>query len=112
MGATRETTIGTDQHGSRLDRALSELFPEHSRSFLAHLVEQGGVLVDGMPARKPSQRVEEGQRVTVQTPDPVPSGLASQDIPLSVLHEDQDIVVLDKPAGLVVHPAAGHADQT
>jgi len=99
-------------NGLRLDRALGDLFPDHSRSFLAGLVAEGLVRVDGRPAKKPSQRVETGQRVTIEVPDPAPSAIVSQDLPLSVLHEDEDIVVIDKPPGLVVHPAAGHADRT
>jgi 23S rRNA pseudouridine1911/1915/1917 synthase len=107
-----EGTVSQEQNGLRLDRALSELFPSHSRSFLATLVAGGRVSIDGAPARKAAQRVEAGQRVVIDVPDAAPSGLESQDIPLTVLHEDVDIVVIDKPAGLVVHPAAGHADQT
>jgi 23S rRNA pseudouridine1911/1915/1917 synthase len=100
------------QHGLRLDRALGLLFPSYSRNFLANLVTEGHVRVDGSPARKASQRVESGQRVTIDVPEAAPSTLESQDLPLTVLHEDADLVVVDKPAGLVVHPAAGHADQT
>ncbi len=100
------------QNGLRLDRALGELFPSYSRNFLANLVTEGHVRVDGSPAKKSSQRVETGQHVTIDVPEAAPSGIASQDLPLTVLHEDADLVVIDKPAGLVVHPAAGHADQT
>lgn len=100
------------QHGLRLDRALGDLFPSYSRSFLANLVTEGHVRIDGTPAKKASQRVESGQTVTIDVPAAAPSTLASQDLPLTVLHEDADVVVIDKPAGLVVHPAAGHADQT
>jgi 23S rRNA pseudouridine1911/1915/1917 synthase len=108
----REKNIGPAQAGLRLDRALGELFPEHSRSFLARLVEEGHVRVDARAASKPSQKVEEGQTISLALPEAAPSTIASQDLPLSILHEDSDLVVLDKPAGLVVHPAAGHADQT
>jgi 23S rRNA pseudouridine1911/1915/1917 synthase len=100
------------QDGLRLDRALGELFSSYSRNFLANLVTGGHVRVDGNPAKKASQRVETGQRVTIDVPEAAPSGIASQDLPLTVLHEDADVVVIDKPAGLVVHPSAGHADQT
>jgi 23S rRNA pseudouridine1911/1915/1917 synthase len=108
----RDTTVPEEQNGVRLDRALGELFPEHSRSFLARLIEGGLVRVDGRPAAKPSQRVGTGQLVAIDVPEAGPSGIASQDIPLTVLYEDEDVVVIDKPAGLVVHPAAGHPDQT
>ena len=99
-------------NGLRLDRALGELFPDYSRNFLANLVGEGRVRIDGREAKKPSQRVETGQLVSIDVPDATPSSIVSQDIPLTVLHEDEDVVVIDKPAGLVVHPAAGHADHT
>ena len=107
-----DAVVGTAQHGSRLDRALGELFPAHSRSFLARLIESGHVRVDAAPAVKPSQRVEAGQHIEVDLPPPAPTEVVSQDLPLTILYEDEDLVVIDKPAGLVVHPAAGHADQT
>jgi len=108
----REATVGEAQNGLRLDRALGELFSHYSRNFLANLVTNGRVRIDGTPAAKPSHRVQSGQLLAIDVPDATPSALASQDIPIAVLHEDSDILVLDKPAGLVVHPAAGHPDQT
>jgi 23S rRNA pseudouridine1911/1915/1917 synthase len=103
----------TQEHdGLRLDRALSELMPEHSRSFLARLIEEGRVTVDGRSAAKPSLRVAAGQEVEVDVPPPEPATVEAQDVPLTILFEDADLVVIDKPAGLVVHPAAGHRDQT
>lgn len=96
----------------RLDRALGALFPGHSRSSLARLIEEGHVRVDTKPAAKASQRVENGQRIEIEFPEPAPSGVEPQDLPLPVLYEDDDLVVIDKPAGLVVHPSAGHTDQT
>jgi len=96
----------------RLDRALSERFPEHSRSALARLIEEGHVRIDGQTAKKPSQRVEADQRIDVDFPAPAPATIEAHDLPLRILHEDEDLVVIDKPAGLVVHPAAGHRDQT
>ena len=112
MSDFQEAVVTAAQKGLRLDRALGELFPGHSRNFLANLISQGHVRVDAKPANKPSQRVETGQRLAIAVPDVAPSELPSQDLPLTLLHEDADIVVIDKPAGLVVHPAAGHPDQT
>ncbi|HKR64844.1 MAG TPA: RluA family pseudouridine synthase [Thermoanaerobaculia bacterium] len=112
MSETSEATVSATQHGTRLDRALGELFPSYSRNFLANLVSGGHVRVDGVIAGKPSQRVMEGQRVAIDVPDATPSTIASQDLPLAILYEDDDVVVIDKPPGLVVHPAAGHPDQT
>ncbi|HVE71915.1 MAG TPA: RluA family pseudouridine synthase [Thermoanaerobaculia bacterium] len=104
--------VTDSESGLRLDRALGDLFPSYSRNFLANLVNDGHVLVDGRVAKKVSQRVEAGQLVVIEVPPAAPSTIASQDLPLTVLHEDSDIVVIDKPAGIVVHPAAGHADST
>lgn len=106
------TTIDPPHDGARLDRALGELFPEHSRSALARLIEEGCVRVDGVVRAKPSHRVAAGQQVELELPEAAPSGLVSQDIPIETLYEDGDVVVIDKPPGLVVHPAAGHPDQT
>ena len=112
-GAKRLLAVaGKAQHGLRLDRALGELFPDHSRSFLAKLIESGHVRVESAVATKPSQRVESGQSVEIDLPPPAPSEILSQDLPLTILYEDEDLAVIDKPPGLVVHPAAGHADST
>ncbi len=108
----REAEVTQSQDGLRLDRALGELFPSESRSFLAKLITGGRVRIDGRPAAKASQRVETGQRLAIDVPDPAPSTVESQEIPLTILHEDEDVVVIDKPPGLVVHPAAGHPDRT
>jgi 23S rRNA pseudouridine1911/1915/1917 synthase len=107
-----EGRIREEQHGLRLDRALSELFPEHSRSALASLIEAGHVFVDGTRVIKVSRRVAAGELVKVEIPPPAPSSVVSQEIPIHIIYEDADVVVVDKPAGLVVHPAAGHADGT
>jgi 23S rRNA pseudouridine1911/1915/1917 synthase len=105
-------TVSGELDGFRLDRALASLLPELSRSALARLINEGRVAVDGRPAWKASFRVAAGQELVVEVPPPTPSGVVSQNLPLTILFEDDDLVVIDKPAGLVVHPAAGHADQT
>jgi len=105
-------TLPSDLDGFRLDRALGELFPEHSRSHLVRLIDLGHVQVDTEVIRKASLRVATGQQLEIEFPAPEPAGIASQDIPLTILYEDADLVVVDKPAGLVVHPAASHHDQT
>jgi len=69
-------------------------------------------MLDGRPAPRPSIRVTEGQNATIDIPAPSPTSTESQEIPLSILFEDSDLVVINKPPGLVVHPAAGHADRT
>jgi 23S rRNA pseudouridine1911/1915/1917 synthase len=109
---TRIQTFEDQDDAARLDRALARLFPEFSRSFLAGLITDGRVTIDGRAALKPSERVRSGGRVAIEVPPAAPTEIISQDIPLTILYEDNDVVVIDKPPGLVVHPAAGHADRT
>ncbi len=104
--------FSTDDEGARLDRALAHLFPQYSRSFLAKLIDDGRVRIDGVPAEKHSQRVGADQEVQMDIPPAADIKIVSQDLPLNVLYDDQNIVVIDKPAGIVVHPSAGHADRT
>ncbi|MDP9362560.1 MAG: RluA family pseudouridine synthase [Acidobacteriota bacterium] len=105
-------TFESQDDGERLDRALATRLPEHSRSFIARLIEEGRVTLDGKPTTRPSVRVATGQRAELDVPPPAPTTAESQEMPLSVLFEDDDLIVVDKPAGLVVHPSAGHADRT
>ncbi len=105
-------SFASEHEGTRLDRALTQLFPEYSRSFLAKLIDDGHVTVDGKKATKASFRVSAGQRVDVQVPPATPWPVLPQELPLTILYNDDDVVVIDKPAGLVVHPAAGHTDRT
>jgi 23S rRNA pseudouridine1911/1915/1917 synthase len=99
------------RRGERLDRALADLVPGESRTALQRLVRAGRVDVDGVPARA-ARRLRGGERITVRLPEPVPAGLEPEAIDLTVLHEDADMVVIDKPAGLVVHPGAGRRTGT
>jgi 23S rRNA pseudouridine1911/1915/1917 synthase len=105
-------TVGPDLHGERLDRALAALVPGQSRSFLARLVTEGEVSVGGVTAVKSSQPVSVGDSIEVAIPDAAPAEMVAQDLPIQIVYQDADVVVVDKPAGLVVHPAAGHADST
>jgi 23S rRNA pseudouridine1911/1915/1917 synthase len=104
--------IGEDQHGQRLDQALAALVPQQSRSQIQRLIKDGRVEVNGAVAERPSQPVASGQTVTLEVPEPGPASAAPQDLPLDIVFEDADLVVIDKAAGVVVHPAAGHADGT
>src|SRR5215213_7579042 len=108
----RTAVVPAESDGARLDRALSVLFPNASRNSLARLIDQGHVTVDTNVATKTSLRVTAGQSIEVEFPPPASASVASQNIPITVLYQDDDVAVIDKPAGLVVHPAAGHADQT
>ncbi|MCU0255217.1 MAG: RluA family pseudouridine synthase [Vicinamibacterales bacterium] len=105
--------IGAEHAGLRLDQALSALTPKLSRSQLQRLIKDGHVrAADGRLTTRPSEPVEEGQVFDLDTPAPVAATPVAQDIPLKVLYEDPHVIVVDKPAGMVVHPGAGHADGT
>ena len=91
----------------RLDRFVADALPDLSRSYVQQLIEQGHVLVDGFQ-RKPKFKMTPGQTVTVTMPPPADDGVVPEAIPLSIVYEDRDVLVIDKPAGLVVHPAPGH----
>ena len=104
--------VDSERDGWRIDRAIAALSPDLSRNFLTKLIEEGLVAVDERPVTKSSVRVAAGQQIHIDIPPPALPSAVSQEIPLTVLYEDSDLVVIDKPAGLVVHPAAGHADGT
>ena len=106
-----ETTIGEAQHGLRLDKALAELVPELSRERLKSLIVDGQVTLAGRTL-SPSMKVADGQTFTISIPAPADAEAIAQDIPLTIVHEDAHLIVVDKPAGLVVHPAAGNLDGT
>lgn len=92
----------------RLDKYLTTRLPEFSRARIQGLITDGFVDVDGIPAKKGGLRLEGGERLRVRIPPPQPAGLVPEQIPLSVIFENDDLLVIDKPAGMVVHPAAGH----
>lgn len=96
----------------RLDRFLVEQLQEFSRSRIQGLILDGFVDVDGRAAKKAGQTLEGGSRVTVRIPPPAPADLVAENIPLEILFENDDLLVVNKPAGMVVHPAAGHASGT
>ena len=104
-------TAGPEAAGERLDSFLAARLPGLTRSAAARLIETGQVLVDGKPARK-SAKLAGGETVEVTLPDPEPADALPQDIPLDVVYEDDDVIVVNKPSGLVVHPAPGHPDGT
>jgi len=106
-----EGSVPEELHGSRLDRAAACVFPDYSRSRLQAWIRSGELCVDGQPAR-PRDRVVAGARLSVAATLAREVAWTPQAIDLDILHEDSSILVLDKPAGLVVHPAAGHADGT
>jgi 23S rRNA pseudouridine1911/1915/1917 synthase len=101
-----------DQEPQRLDKFLVASLPEFSRSRLQGLVKDGLVQVDGLPARKAGQLLEGQARVQVHIPPAVSTSLEPEQIPLDILFENEDLLVINKPAGMVVHPAAGHSTGT
>lgn len=96
----------------RLDRYLANACPELSRSRLQKLIQQGYVLVNGYVAAKASQRLSAGDKIHFTLPPPEQVTLVAESIPLAVVYEDDDLLVIDKPAGLVVHPSPGHTAHT
>ena len=107
-------TIPDEQSGARLDAALASLLPQQSRSQIQRLIKDGRVQIAGVRADKvkASLPVEAGQAVTIDVPPPAPAAAEPQALPLDIVYEDADVVVVNKAAGMVVHPAAGHADGT
>lgn len=106
MTRTLDLAVPASSRGERLDRFLAAAQTNLSRSRLQSLIRDGRVQVNGRAARA-SQRVHGGDRVRVEIPPPAPSALEPEDLPLALVHEDEHLIVIDKPAGLVVHPGAG-----
>ncbi|MCU0887984.1 MAG: RluA family pseudouridine synthase [Rubritepida sp.] len=107
-----ECPAAESDRGERADRFLAARIGTLSRSRVKALIEAGHAREDGAPFTDPSRPVRPGARYTLAEPAPLPARPAAQAIPLTILHEDADLIVLDKPAGLVVHPAPGNADGT
>ena len=104
-------TVPDDSEGVRLDRFLVSVLADRSRSQIQRLIKEGQVRVGGHDARA-NQAVKIGQQVTVDIPEPVEPSPGPEALPLPIVYQDQDLIVVDKPAGMVVHPAAGHASGT
>jgi 23S rRNA pseudouridine1911/1915/1917 synthase len=109
---TETVTIAAEDDGARLDRVLAARIPALSRSRLKALILDGQVAIDERTIRDPSVPVKSGSRVAVSVPEAEPAKPAPENIPLKIIYEDDDLIVIDKPAGLVVHPAAGHRSGT
>ena len=114
MGAEKsiDLVLGRDAAGWRLDRALAAALPQHSRERLKALIGGGRVTGPAGVLWDPALKIKGGEAITLCIPEPRPSATLAQDIPLTIVHEDDALLVVDKPAGLVVHPAAGNADGT
>jgi len=105
-------TAGEADAGERLDRLLSRRLPSLSRSRLKALIEGGKVVSAAGAVTAPAHRVRAGEAFTLEVPASVPAKPVGQAIALDIVHEDADLIVIDKPAGLVVHPAPGNPDRT
>ncbi len=111
MDSKQQLFFPEDRPAERLDTFLSEFFPAVTRSQLKKLIDNGQITLNGVPT-KASSKLKGGESIQVTLPDPEPIKALPEDIPLHILYEDQDLIVIDKPAGMVVHPAAGHSRGT
>ncbi|MCX8503437.1 MAG: RluA family pseudouridine synthase [Beijerinckiaceae bacterium] len=104
--------VGEKEAGERLDRFLALRLPEHSRTRLKSLIIDGHVQLGDVTITDPGMKLSAGSLIAIELPEAVPAEPAGEPIPLVVVYEDDDLLVIDKPAGLVVHPASGHATGT
>src|ERR1700689_2353735 len=111
-GDRRTAQAGDNHAGWRLDRFLAAALPDFSRSRLQQLLETGAVAIGARTIKDANHRVKPGEDYVVTVPPNAPATPQGQDIPLEVVYEDKDLIVINKPAGLVVHPAAGNLDGT
>ena len=103
--------VASRQRGLRIDQAAAELFPDYSRARLQSWIRDGSLTLDGATV-KPKQRVAGGEMLRLEAEPALERGVLPQDIPLDIIEADEHIIVLNKPAGLVVHPAGGNPDGT
>ena len=107
--ALKEFVANSDAAGERIDQWLAaQTGPDLSRSRIQALLREGSVTLNGASVREPKRRLAEGDRIVLVVPEPEPAAPEGEDIPLDILFEDDDLIVIDKPAGLVVHPGAGN----
>ena len=104
---TEEFEVMGEQEGERLDKYLSVIYPELSRSFFQKIIKDQGILVNDVP-EKANYRIKSDDVVRVNFPDAVQTAIEPENIPLDILYEDPDILIVNKPKGMVVHPSAGH----
>ncbi|MDF5721597.1 MAG: RluA family pseudouridine synthase [Rhizonema sp. PD37] len=107
-----EFNLQVENNTDRLDRYLSQNLPDLSRSRIQQLIEQAAVQLNGEVCTSKKTTVKAGDRISLEIPAAEPLELQPQDIPLDILYEDESLMILNKPAGLVVHPAPGHSDGT
>ena len=98
--------------GTRIDSVLSLLLEDTSRNYISKIIEQGGLKVNGEEERSKKYKVKEGDRIELEMPEPEVLSIEAEDIPLDIVYEDDDLMVINKPRGMVVHPAAGNYSGT
>ncbi len=108
----QEFEVGEAHDGARIDWYLAQIYTKQSRSFFQKLVAAGHVSRNGRPVKKNSERVDAGDLIRAEIPEAVSVAIEPEDIPLSVLYEDDDLLVVNKPKGMVVHPSPGHLSGT
>ena len=107
----KEFSIEEVQSGMRIDRFLASVCHDLSRSYLQTLMNDGAVTVSGKSV-KPSYKIKTGEKINIAVPDPVSTEVTPEDLPLDILYEDDDVLIVNKPKGMVVHPSAGHREDT
>ena len=112
MSETHQFKVAEAEAGERLDRWLARHLAPYSRTRLKHLIEDGHVLLGGRAIRDPSAKVKPGQEISLSLPEPIADAPTPQGMALVIPYEDEHLLVVDKPAGLVVHPAPGNPDRT
>ncbi|MBI3242820.1 MAG: RluA family pseudouridine synthase [Chloroflexi bacterium] len=108
----RVITLTVETDFNRLDRYLAQALPDLSRAQIQRLIDDGFVTVNNVALSKPSAKVNDGDEIVLRIPPPAPAQAVAEAIPLDIVYEDGDLIVIDKPAGMVVHPAVGHASGT
>jgi 23S rRNA pseudouridine1911/1915/1917 synthase len=112
VSSNQPITLQARQNAERLDRYLAQQLPELSRSRIQQLIEQGNIQLNSKTCTSKKTAVKIGDIISVEIPEAIPLELKAEDIPLDILYEDDSLLILNKPAGLVVHPAPGHPDGT
>lgn len=111
MAEKKKFEITGQETGLRVDKYLSEQLPDVSRSYLQKIIKEGQVLADGKPV-KANYRVSEGNVIELELPEAVEPEIEPEELPLDILYEDSDVILINKPKGMVVHPSAGHYSGT
>lgn len=105
-------TVPDEMGGNRMDKVLASLCKERSRSYLKGLIEGGKVCVDGVSSTSPSNKMPAGAEISLELPPPENTHIEAENIPLDIVFEDEELLVINKPAGMVVHPGAGNKNHT